>query len=313
MQCSFCGTQQEKTYRCVQCLSCYYCSKDCSVKDWQAGHKSQCKKLSLLNEEAWKKLRINKKPILAFRRRPRKTNIEPFLEKNVHKYDENLIEYVNGWELDNEESFNYGKLTKDQLPQLFNLSIDEKYYNTKTQSNSINILIHHDHFSCQVKNVIPQDLLQRFISIYLADTTEALVSNALDELFRSDLFENDKIYDICRTYIEQENDYEIKASLAGVLSRIYRVYPDDRKKIIDILSIVFDNDHLLKETPDTLGFFVCKLIEMKATETHDLVRRAFTINNVDVIYCGGYNAFCNKLDIKIDENDELVQRYKDFN
>ena len=41
--CHGCSKICEKPLRCVQCKTAIYCSKNCQIKAWQAGHKSECK------------------------------------------------------------------------------------------------------------------------------------------------------------------------------------------------------------------------------------------------------------------------------
>ena len=38
-----CGAGLKKPLVCSQCKAAAYCSKDCQVKDWKAGHKQACK------------------------------------------------------------------------------------------------------------------------------------------------------------------------------------------------------------------------------------------------------------------------------
>eukprot|EP01063_Lacrimia_lanifica_P039637 TRINITY_DN8755_c0_g1_i1.p1 TRINITY_DN8755_c0_g1~~TRINITY_DN8755_c0_g1_i1.p1 ORF type:complete len:291 (+),score=110.81 TRINITY_DN8755_c0_g1_i1:50-922(+) len=60
MQCIGCGgaVLREKSLRCTQCKSVYYCGAECQKKHWKAGHKTRCKhfvaadKLHPLSNEA---------------------------------------------------------------------------------------------------------------------------------------------------------------------------------------------------------------------------------------------------------------------
>src|SRR5688572_21303381 len=83
-QCAWCASHT-KCSRCVQCMSKYYCrfvfislvltsSNECAVKDWKAGHKDQCKRMALDNEEACNKLRVRKQPVDYFKRSMPRTN-----------------------------------------------------------------------------------------------------------------------------------------------------------------------------------------------------------------------------------------------
>ena len=37
-----CGARLKKPLVCSRCKAAAYCSKDCQVKDWKAGHKQEC-------------------------------------------------------------------------------------------------------------------------------------------------------------------------------------------------------------------------------------------------------------------------------
>ena len=41
--CARCGAGLKKPLVCSQCKAAAYCSKDCQIKDWKAGHKQACK------------------------------------------------------------------------------------------------------------------------------------------------------------------------------------------------------------------------------------------------------------------------------
>jgi hypothetical protein len=53
-RCSYCNSEDRpKTdlKRCSQCKAVHYCSKDCQVKDWKAGHKKDCALCKSENEK----------------------------------------------------------------------------------------------------------------------------------------------------------------------------------------------------------------------------------------------------------------------
>ncbi|KAL4439771.1 hypothetical protein ABPG75_002772 [Micractinium tetrahymenae] len=45
-RCSFCGDVPPHARRCGRCRVAVYCSKDCQLKHWRAGHRSECARLA---------------------------------------------------------------------------------------------------------------------------------------------------------------------------------------------------------------------------------------------------------------------------
>ncbi|XP_078322908.1 uncharacterized protein LOC111123834 [Crassostrea virginica] len=42
-RCSFCRQQSQDLYRCSRCKAAFYCSRNCQIQHWKAGHKQECK------------------------------------------------------------------------------------------------------------------------------------------------------------------------------------------------------------------------------------------------------------------------------
>ncbi len=228
------------------------------------------------------------------------------------EYDPQLIEKLDSWTLDDEDEFAYNTLTTENIDQMVIILFDKQLYNTNTQTNTVNIFIHFSKFSCSIDRSIFDDMLSDLLRMYLSPSTEPELSNALDELFRSGLFDPKRVYELCKPYLDQKHCFEIKSTIAGVLTRMLRTFSQDRNEIIKLLGIVLDSDHVTTESADTVGFVILKIIEIKGIELEQVVRRAFMINNVDVVYCGGYGNWCEKMEIEHSETEELVQRYKQF-
>ena len=49
--CFRCGLQQPKLRRCSKCKTVWYCGPDCQKKDWVAGHKINCGKKVVEDED----------------------------------------------------------------------------------------------------------------------------------------------------------------------------------------------------------------------------------------------------------------------
>ncbi|KAL0485359.1 hypothetical protein AKO1_002990 [Acrasis kona] len=309
-RCDNCGRCDVDCQRCAQCLSRNYCGSECSLKDWNNSHKEECKLLGLKNPEAASRIKKNKIPVYNYMKKVGRVPNTSFLKEPLALYDDTTLEMLKGWDVEFEDYFDYSSITQNQVQQIESLLFDRKYYNQPEQIGAIFLLAHHKKFTFKVRFGAVQVI--QILQMYMHPNTEAELCAALDELIRSELFDRGSIYTVCSKLIEEKSDFHTKKSIAGVLSRMCRVFPEDFKQIESILQTIFSTENVLMETPDTLGFFVCKLIEIKSKDSQELVRRAFSVNNVDVIYCGGYGSFCKKLNIPFDSSDELVVRYSKY-
>jgi hypothetical protein len=110
-----------------------------------------------------------------------------------------------------------------------------------------------------------------------------------------------------REYVQDRGRWNYgRWNAASAVAAIGKQHPDLRARAVQILSDVLA--YADENPPDTNGFFVTSLIDLKAVEALPVIRRAYERDMVDESIRGDWTEVLKALGQKVDQDDPLIQR-----